>query len=209
MPCTWRVDRCGAYGAIGARPSMTGRVLGEPWSAAVLGLENEISQALAMEPEDDARWMALALAEARRAFEEDEVPIGAVVIGPSSESDPVPRVLGLGRNATRRMGDVSAHAEVLAIRAAAKGLGYQRLVGCTLFTTIEPCFMCAGAALHARLERVVFGAPDPKFGATVSLARVFDTVGLNHRILQSGGLCADEARELMQGFFRAKRKAKK
>ena len=149
--------------------------------------------------------MALALEQAQLAYAEDEVPIGAVIVGPGED----PQVLGLGRNATRRDGDVSSHAEVLAIRAAAQKTGYQRLDGCTLFTTIEPCFMCAGATLHARLERVVFGAADPKFGATVSLGRVFDTVGLNHRVLQRGGVRADEARELMQAFFRAKRKSKK
>jgi len=153
--------------------------------------------------------MGLALQEAQAAFDEDEVPIGAVVVGPPGEGDLQPVLLGTGRNATRRACDVSAHAEVLAIRAAAAKLGYQRLEGCTLYTTIEPCFMCAGALLHARLKRVVFGAPDPKFGGTVSLGRLFDTVGLNHRVLQEGGVRADEARELMQTFFRAKRESKK
>ena len=161
--------------------------------------------------------MELALREAELAREEDEVPIGAVVIGPP-EAPPagesvVPDaaqdvLLGSGHNATRGRCDVSAHAELLAIRAASHRLGYQRLQECTLYTTIEPCFMCAGAALHARLKRVVFGAPDPKFGGTVSLGRLFDTVGLNHRVLHLGGVLAQEARELMQAFFRAKRKSK-
>jgi tRNA(adenine34) deaminase len=168
---------------------------------------------LAFEPEQhgDAHWMALALEEAQKAYAEDEVPIGAVIIGPAPGADESEDVilLGRGRNATRSACDVSAHAEVLAIRAAAQKTGYMRLEGCTLFTTIEPCFMCAGAALHARLRRVVFGAPDPKFGGTVSLGRVFDTEGLNHRVLQQGGVCAEEARKLMQDFFRSKRKSQK
>ena len=143
--------------------------------------------------------MALALEEARAAFQADEVPIGAVLYGPDGH------VLARAHNRTRTDCDPTAHAEVLALRAGAERLGYQRLEGCTLFTTIEPCFMCAGALLPARVERVVFGARDPKFGGTVSLGRTFDTVGLNHRIRYEEGVSAAEARDLMQTFFRAKR----
>ena len=143
--------------------------------------------------------MAHALREAREAFAEDEVPIGAAIFDAQGE------LLASAHNRTRALCDPTAHAEVLAVRAAAERTGYQRLVGCTLFTTVEPCFMCAGALLHARIERVVFGVRDPKFGGTVSLGRVFETEGLNHRVTTSEGLAADEARELMQSFFRAKR----
>jgi len=143
--------------------------------------------------------MALALAEAEEAFREDEVPIGAVVIGPDGE------VLARAHNRTRAACDPTAHAEVLAIREAAAKSGYQRLDGCTLYSTVEPCFMCAGALVHARIARVVFGVRDPKFGGTVSLGRVLETDGLNHRVVHLEGTGAEAARSLLQSFFRAKR----
>jgi len=143
--------------------------------------------------------MAEALAQAEAAVAADEVPVGAVLFDAEGE------VLARAHNRTRAWNDPTAHAEVLAIRGAAERLGYQRLEGCTLYTTVEPCFMCAGALLHARVARVVFGVRDPKFGGTVSLGRVFETEGLNHRIRWTEGVRADEARELMQAFFRAMR----
>ena len=145
--------------------------------------------------------MALALEEAEAAYRADEVPIGAVIVGP----EPACEVVARAHNRTRASCDPTAHAEMLAIRDAARRLGYQRLEGCTLYTTVEPCFMCAGALVHARVARVVFGVPDPKFGGTVSLGRVLETPGLNHRVLCEEGVCADAARDLLQSFFREKR----
>jgi tRNA(adenine34) deaminase len=154
--------------------------------------------------------MALALEEARLAAREDEVPIGAVVLAGPDASSPAGAgpLLARARNATRASGDPTAHAELLAIRAAVRAFGHERLVGCTLYTTLEPCIMCAGAILHARVERVVFGARDPKFGGVVSLLRVFDTPGTNHRVRWEEGCLAEEARALLRDFFRTKRPAR-
>jgi tRNA(adenine34) deaminase len=149
------------------------------------------------DPADEA-FMGLALEEARAARDADEVPIGAVVI-----KDGV--VLGRGRNRTRAACDPTAHAELLAVRAAAQGSGYQRLDGSTVYTTVEPCFMCAGALVHARVARVVWGVRDPKFGAAASLGRVLDDPRLNHRAALTEGVRAEECRALLVDFFRAKR----
>ncbi len=168
-------------------------------------LENEICPALASDPESaslDARFMALALEEAESAARADEVPIGVVVVGPGPDLP----VLARAHNRTRGACDPTAHAEMLAIRIAARATGYQRLEGCTLYSTVEPCFMCAGALVHARIARVVFGVPDPKFGGTVSLGNVLDTPGLNHRVTYDQGVGAERARELLQSFFREKRR---
>jgi len=146
--------------------------------------------------------MRFALAEAHEAAREDEVPIGAIIVGPGPDFE----VIARAHNTPRGACDPTAHAEILAIRAATGRSGYQRLDGCTLYTTVEPCFMCAGALVHARLHRVVFGTRDPKFGGTVSLGTVLATEGLNHRVLQTEGVLAEEARTLLRGFFRAKRK---
>ena len=105
----------------------------------------------------------------------------------------------------RQLGDPTAHAEVLAIREAVRKSGYLRLEGCTVYTTCEPCFMCAGALVHARVERVFFGVRDPKFGGTVSLGNVLDHPGANHRAELVEGLGARQSRELLQRFFRNKR----
>ena len=166
--------------------------------------------------DDDDAWMELALEEARAALEEDEVPIGAVIVAPRSAPDGAPgaahdsareasRLIARAHNRTRTTCDPTAHAELLAVREAARRLGYQRLEGCCVYTTVEPCFMCAGALVHARVARVVFGARDPKFGGTVSLGNVLDHPGLNHRVAFVEGVGADAARDLMQTFFRAKR----
>jgi len=152
--------------------------------------------------EDDERFMRLALEEARKAVEVlDEVPIGAVVV---QEGE----VLARAHNQTRTRKDPTAHAELIAISEAARATESMRLQGATVYTTVEPCFMCAGALCHARVARVVWGVRDPKFGGCVSLGGVLDEPGLNHQVEWSEGVCADEARELLQTFFRSKRAAK-
>jgi tRNA(adenine34) deaminase len=143
--------------------------------------------------------MALALDEARAARDADEVPIGAVVVLCG-------QVIGRGRNRTRESCDPTAHAEMLAVREAAAAVGAQRLVGATVYTTVEPCFMCAGALVHARVARVVWGVRDPKFGAGASLGTVLTDPRLNHRCEVVEGLGADEARELLTTFFEGKRR---
>ncbi|MHC4376650.1 MAG: nucleoside deaminase [Planctomycetota bacterium] len=139
----------------------------------------------------DRQGMAWALEEARRARELDEVPIGAVLL------DADGRLLGRGHNRTRTDVDPSAHAEVQAIRAAAAASGAPRLPGALLYTTVEPCFMCAGLLIHARVARVVWGTRDPKFGGCASLGAVLDHPGTNHRARWDEGL----------SFFREKRRA--
>ncbi|MCH2105978.1 MAG: tRNA adenosine(34) deaminase TadA [Planctomycetes bacterium] len=146
--------------------------------------------------------MRLALEEARLAAEvSDEVPIGAVVVLDGE-------VIARAHNQTRAQTDPTAHAELVAIRAAAQSEGSMRLVDATVYTTVEPCFMCAGALSHARVARVVWGVRDPKFGGCASLGEVLTDPRLNHQVEWSEGVCADEARELLQSFFRSKRAAK-
>ncbi|NOT29430.1 MAG: nucleoside deaminase [Planctomycetes bacterium] len=142
--------------------------------------------------------MALALAEARAAGAREEVPIGSVVVCRGE-------TLARAGNRVRGDCDPSAHAELLALRAAARVLGLVRLVDCVLYSTVEPCFMCAGALVHARLRRVVFAVRDPKFGGCVSLGRVLDHPQANHRLEFDEGVLAGESRELLQEFFRARR----
>jgi len=151
---------------------------------------------------EDERYMRLALEMAQQAAEvSDEVPIGAVVVLDGE-------VIASAHNQTRTLTDPTAHAELAAISLAARATGSMRLVGATMYTTVEPCFMCAGALSHARVARVVWGVRDPKFGACVSLGSVLTEPRLNHQIEWSEGVCADEARELLQSFFRSKRAAK-
>jgi len=149
----------------------------------------------------DADFMGVALEEARLAFAEDDVPVGAVVVQGRE-------VIARGHNRTRLDCDPTAHAEMIAMRSAARSLGYQRLDGCTLYTTVEPCFMCAGAAVHARVARVVWGVRDPKFGGAVSLGSVLCDPHANHRADLTEGVCAEECRDLMQSFFEGKRRSK-
>jgi tRNA(adenine34) deaminase len=146
----------------------------------------------------DERWMQLALNEARAAAEAGEVPVGAVVV-----KDGV--LLATGRNAPVALHDPSAHAEINAMRAAAAQLGNYRLEGCELFVTLEPCAMCAGAMLHARLARVVYGAADPKTGAAGSVVDLFAQPLLNHRTRVAGGLLARASAALLQTFFKTRR----
>ena len=154
-----------------------------------------------MHPSYDA-WrepMRSALAEARAALATGDVPIGAVVLDPSGE------VIGRGRNVREADADPTGHAEVVALRAAARARGEWRLEGCTLVVTLEPCTMCAGAAVLSRVERVVFGAYDARAGAVGSLWDVVRDRRLNHRPEVVAGVLADESTELLDGFFRAHR----
>jgi tRNA(adenine34) deaminase len=146
--------------------------------------------------DDDA--MRLALAQARAAADAGEVPVGAVVVQGG-------RVIATGRNAPLARHDPTAHAEIAALRAAAARLGNYRLDGCTLYVTLEPCAMCAGAMLHARLERVVYGAADPKTGAAGSVINLFAEPRLNHRTQAQGGVQADECAALLRDFFQQRR----
>jgi tRNA(adenine34) deaminase len=146
----------------------------------------------------DLEAMQAALAEARLAGEAGEVPIGAVVV---SEGEIVAR----GQNRVLRNLDPTAHAEIVALRAAATAVGNYRLNGCTLYVTLEPCSMCAGAMIHARLDRLVFAATDPKAGAAGSVLGVINHPQLNHQMLVEQGILADESAELLRGFFRERR----
>lgn len=146
----------------------------------------------------DEALMAQALEEAARAAEAEEVPIGAVVVLGGE-------IVGRGRNAVIAEGDPTAHAEIVALRRAARRLGNYRLPGLTLYATLEPCPMCAGALLQARVDRLVYGAADPKGGAVVSLARLLDDATQIHRVEVVGGVLAEESQRLLQEFFRARR----
>ena len=147
---------------------------------------------------DDEGFMREALEEARRGAAAGEVPVGAVVV-----MDGV--VLGRAHNAPIALADPTAHAEVLALRAAADQRRNYRLTGATLYATIEPCVMCCGAALHARVARVVYGARDPKAGAVESLFRLLDDARMNHRATATGGVLADEAARMLSAFFETRR----
>jgi tRNA(adenine34) deaminase len=146
----------------------------------------------------DARWMQQALAEARAAAAEGEVPIGCVVVREG-------RVIGRGRNARERLHDATAHAEILAIGAACNALGDWRLEDCTLYVTIEPCPMCMGACLNARIPRVVYGAREPKAGACGSIVDLRAPTGFNHRIEVTSAVESDACAAEMVAFFRARR----
>ncbi len=146
----------------------------------------------------DREAMEAALVEARAAGEAGEVPIGAVVVHEGA-------VLARGQNRVLRSADPTAHAEIVAMRAAAAALGNYRLTGCVIYVTLEPCAMCAGAMIHARLERLMFAASDPKAGACGSVLAVLNHPQLNHRMQVEQGLLADEAAELLRGFFRERR----
>lgn len=146
----------------------------------------------------DEDFMRLALAEARAAGRAGEVPVGAVVVKDG-------RVIATGRNAPIDGFDPTAHAEIKALRAAAQALGNYRLDGCTLYVTLEPCAMCSGAMLHARLARVVFGASDPKTGAAGSVLDLFGLAQLNHQTVVQGGVLASAAADLLRGFFKERR----
>jgi len=142
--------------------------------------------------------MREALAEARRGMAAGEVPVGAVVVIGGA-------IVARAHNAPVALADPTAHAEVLALRAAAAGAGNYRLTEATLYATLEPCAMCCGAALQARVARVVYGAPDPKAGAVESLYRLLDDRRLNHRVAATGGVLARECGGLLSEFFDTRR----
>ena len=148
---------------------------------------------------DDAGWMARALDEARLAPAHDDVPIGAVVVSGDG------RLIGSAHNERERGVDPTAHAEILALRAAAAAVGSWRVLGATLYVTLEPCAMCAGAIVLARVPRVVFGCADPKAGAAGSVLDVLAQPQLNHRPEVVGGVLESECAELLRAFFRARR----
>ncbi|QNM98437.1 tRNA adenosine(34) deaminase TadA [Chitinimonas koreensis] len=151
---------------------------------------------------DHSDFMRLALAEAARAGAAGEVPVGAVLVREG-------RVLASGFNQPIGLSDPSAHAEMRALRAAAAALGNYRLPGCELYVTLEPCAMCAGAILHARLARVVYAAADPKTGAAGGVFDLFGYGQLNHQTEVVGGVLADEAGQLLRDFFAERRRAAK
>jgi tRNA(adenine34) deaminase len=146
----------------------------------------------------DELWMEEALRAAQRALEMGEVPVGAIVLCEG-------KVVGRGWNRNLADSDPTAHAEIVALREAGKNLGNHRLGDCELFATIEPCAMCAGAMVHARLKRLVYGADDPKAGAVHSVLHVLNHPGVNHQMEVRGGILAGKCAELLQEFFRSRR----
>ena len=144
-------------------------------------------------------FMRAALDEARRALEAGEVPVGAIVVLDG-------RIIGRGFNQPISANDPTAHAEIVAMRAAALALGNYRLVGTTMYVTIEPCLMCVGAMVHARVGALVFGAPEPKAGAIVSSCRAHELPTLNHRIEVVGGVLEEDCRAIIQEFFKTRRR---
>jgi tRNA(adenine34) deaminase len=147
----------------------------------------------------DLDFMQRALAEAHAAEAAGEVPVGAIVVSPDGE------VIGRGSNRVLRDHDPTAHAEIVVLRESGAAVQNYRLTGCTLYCTLEPCAMCAGAILHARIARLVYAAPDPKAGACGSVLSVMNHPELNHRVEVASGLLADESSALLTSFFRARR----
>lgn len=146
----------------------------------------------------DERWMSEALVEARLARGRGEVPVGAVVVRSGT-------VVGRGGNQPIGGADPTAHAEIVALRAAARAAGNYRLTGAALYVTVEPCLMCAGALVHARIGRLVFGAAEPRAGAVRSIMRALDHPALNHRVEVAGGVLESECTALMRAFFAERR----
>lgn len=146
----------------------------------------------------DLEFMRSALAEARAADQAGEVPIGAVVVFEG-------RIVSTGQNSVLRRLDPTAHAEIVAMREAAHAIGNYRLLGCTLYCTLEPCAMCAGALIHARVGRLVYAAPDPKAGACGSVLSVLNHPRLNHQMPVEQGVLGEESTELLRNFFRDRR----
>src|SRR5215471_2659794 len=146
----------------------------------------------------DEQFMRVALVEAEGAGKSGEVPVGAIVVLDG-------QIVGRGRNRVIEASDPTAHAEVVALREAARVIGNYRLTGVTVYSTIEPCAMCAGAMVHARVARLVYGAPDPKTGAVVTHLGICTTDFLNHKVTVEGGILEDECRRMLQSFFRERR----
>ena len=151
---------------------------------------------------DDQRWMRLAIAEAERAAAMGEVPVGAVVVRGGE-------IVGRGHNRREVDGDPLAHAELLAIRRASQEIGGWRLSGCTLYVTLEPCAMCAGALVNSRVDRLVYGAPDPKAGYCGSLGDLARDERLNHRLEVTAAVLEDECGDLLKEFFEGLRKSRR
>jgi tRNA(adenine34) deaminase len=149
----------------------------------------------------DEAYLRAAIDEAKAAERDGEVPVGAVVVFEGT-------IVGRGNNRVLRDSDPTAHAEVVAMRAAGQALGNYRLEKCTLYVTLEPCAMCAGAILHARIQRLVYGATDPKAGACGSVLSVMNHPQLNHKVQVEAGLLAEECSALLTNFFRARRQAR-
>ena len=147
----------------------------------------------------DETFMAEALAEARLAAAEGEAPVGAVLVADG-------RIAGRGRNARERLHDPTAHAEILALQEASRALGRWRLTGSTMYATLEPCPMCAGALVNARVDRLVYAVADPKAGAVDTLFDILREPRLNHRVEVASGVLAEECGALLSGFFRQRRK---
>jgi tRNA(adenine34) deaminase len=150
------------------------------------------------DPNPDELFMREALELARRAEAAGEVPVGAVIVGESG-------IIARGWNQPIGSCDPTAHAEIMALREAARVRGNYRLPGCTLYVTLEPCPMCAGALVHARIDRLVYGASDPRAGAAGSVFNLVQTAELNHRMEVTGGVLAEECRAQLQEFFRSRR----
>jgi len=149
---------------------------------------------------DDERWMRIALEEAAAAEALGEVPVGAVIVRGGE-------MVARGHNLTHTDQDPSAHAEMVAIRRAAQATGHWRLLDCTLYVTLEPCAMCSGAIVLARIPRLVYAAPDPKAGMCGSLENLVQYPRLNHRVQLTAGVLAQEAGDVLRAFFRARRRA--
>ena len=145
------------------------------------------------------KWMQVDLGLAAKAAQQDKVPVGAVVVSDN-------QIVGRGFNQPIGRHDPTAHAEIMALRDAASALGNYRLPGCTLVVTVEPCTMCAGALVHARIEQLIFGAREPRAGAVCSSAQVLDNQGLNHKVTVVEGVLEKECKALMSAFFKERRK---
>ncbi len=146
----------------------------------------------------DEIYLQAAIEQARQAALAGEVPVGAIVVYNGE-------IVARGQNYVLRTLDPTAHAEIVALRAAATQLGNYRLTGCALYTTLEPCAMCAGAIVHSRISRLVYGAPDPKAGAAGSVLEIINHPQLNHQLKVTPGILADECGELLRAFFRERR----
>ena len=151
---------------------------------------------------NDQKWMTKALALAKEAANHGEVPVGAVLVKDDS-------LIAEGSNSPIKDNDPTAHAEITALRRGAKELNNYRLPGTTLYVTLEPCIMCMGAIIHARIERLVIGATDPKSGAVFSVYNIGNDNLLNHSIIINKGICENECRELLKSFFKSRREAQK
>jgi tRNA(adenine34) deaminase len=169
-----------------------------PYSWPFGCLTEEFAMMAGAQSEIDAHWMRQALAAAHEAQQRGEVPVGTCIVKGES-------VLAVAGNQTRTDRDPTAHAEIIALRAAARMIGNHRLVDAVVYSTIEPCAMCAGALVQARVRRLVYGANDERAGAAVSRFRICDTDFLNHRIEISPGVLEEECRTMLQEFFRARR----